>query len=128
MRIGGGWGVYNELGAVGNIAGTAAGDLVARDTAGVLWLYQGDGKGKSLSRVKAGGGWNAFSRLVGAGWNAFSRLVGAGDVNGDGRPDLLTYGAGGTYVYRSTGVTSSPFTRQNTTLYAGGGSTFTSVS
>ncbi|MFF0481240.1 FG-GAP repeat domain-containing protein [Streptomyces sp. NPDC004435] len=117
MRIGGGWGVYNELAAVGNIAGTAAGDLVARDTAGVLWLYQGDGKGKSLSRVKVGGVWNAFSRLVGA-----------GDVNGDGRPDLLAYGAGGTYVYRSTGVTSSPFTRQNTTLYAGGGNTFTSVS
>ncbi|MFD4372627.1 FG-GAP-like repeat-containing protein [Streptomyces sp. NPDC058486] len=117
VRIGGGWGVYNQLAAVGNIAGSAAGDLVARDTTGVLWLYQGDGKGKFLGRVR-----------VGAGWNAFSQLVGAGDVNGDGRADLLAYGAGGTYVYRSNGTVSGTFTRMNTTLYAGEGSKFTSVS
>ncbi|MFF9146863.1 FG-GAP-like repeat-containing protein [Streptomyces sp. NPDC014861] len=116
VRVGGGWGVHNELAAVGNVAGTAAGDLVARDTTGVLWLYQGDGKGKFLPRVKVGGGWNAFSRLVGA-----------GDVDGDGRPDLIAYGAGGTYVYASTGSTTSPFSRRNTTLYAGEGSKFTSV-
>ncbi|MFB7942398.1 FG-GAP repeat domain-containing protein [Streptomyces sp. NPDC056049] len=116
VRVGGGWGVYNELAAVGNIAGTAAGDLVARDTAGVLWLYQGDGQGKFLPRVKVGGGWNAFSRLVGA-----------GDVDGDGRPDLLAYGAGGTYVYRSNGTVASTFTRLNTSLFTGEGGKFTSV-
>ncbi|MGW6555579.1 FG-GAP-like repeat-containing protein, partial [Streptomyces sp. NPDC055051] len=110
VRIGGGWGVHNELAAVGNVAGTAAGDLVARDTTGVLWLYQGDGKGKFLPRVKVGGGWNAFSRLVGA-----------GDVDGDGRPDLIAYGTGGTYVYRSNGTVASTFTRLNTSLFTGEG-------
>ncbi|MFF2778138.1 hypothetical protein ACFVU3_24870 [Streptomyces sp. NPDC058052] len=116
IRVGGGWGVYNQLTAVGNIAGDAGGDLVARDTSGVLWLYPSKGHVYG-TRVR-----------VGAGWGAFSQLVGAGDVTNDGRPDLIAYGAGGTYVYASTASTTSPFSRQNTTLYAGEGSKFTSVS
>ncbi|WP_318208070.1 VCBS repeat-containing protein [Streptomyces sp. SJL17-1] len=115
-RVGGGWGVYNQLTAVGNIAGTAAGDLVARDTAGVLWLYQGNGNGNFTTRVRVGGGWGAFSQLVGA-----------GDVDSDGRPDLIAYGAGGTYVYRSTGSALTPFSRRTTDLYAGEGTKFNSV-
>ncbi|MGJ7419759.1 hypothetical protein AB9128_28330, partial [Streptomyces cinereoruber] len=61
------------------------------------------------------------------GWNAFSQLVGAGDVDDDGRPDLIAYGAGGTYVYRSTGSPTAPFTRGTTTLYAGEGTKFDNV-
>ncbi|MGW8601991.1 FG-GAP repeat domain-containing protein [Streptomyces sp. NPDC055893] len=115
-RVGGGWGVYNQLTAVGHIAGTAAGDLVARDTTGVLWLYQGKGDGTFAGRVRVGGGWGAFAQLVGA-----------GDVDADGRPDLIAYGAGGTYVYRSTGSATAPFSRLTTDLYQGQGSTFNSV-
>ncbi|MFI9293714.1 FG-GAP repeat domain-containing protein [Streptomyces gardneri] len=114
-KVGGGWGIYNQLTAVGNIAGSAYGDIVARDAAGVLWLYQGHGTGFS-TRLK-----------VGSGWGAFSQLVGAGDVNGDGRPDLIAYGSGGTYVYRSTGSATAPFTRMTTNLYAGEGTKFNSV-
>ncbi|MFI9580518.1 FG-GAP repeat domain-containing protein [Streptomyces sp. NPDC052236] len=116
VRVGGGWGVYNQLTAVGNIAGTAAGDLVARDKDGVLWLYQGNGRGNFSTRVRIGGGWGAFTQLVGA-----------GDVDNDGRPDLIAYGAGGTYVYRSTGSTTAPFSRQSTSLYAGEGSRFNHI-
>ncbi|MFD3992037.1 FG-GAP repeat domain-containing protein [Streptomyces sp. NPDC058583] len=115
-RVGGGWGAYNHLTAVGNIAGTSAGDLVARDTSGVLWLYQGNGSGNFAARVQVGGGWGAFSQLVGA-----------GDVDGDGRPDLIAYGTGGTYVYRSTGSTTAPFSRRTTNLYAGEGTKFNHV-
>ncbi|MCX4982695.1 VCBS repeat-containing protein [Streptomyces sp. NBC_00572] len=117
VRVGAGWGGYNQLTAVGNIAGTAAGDLVARDTAGVLWLYQGNGTGGFTTRVR-----------IGSGWGAFSQLVGAGDVDNDGRPDLIAYGAGGTYVYRSTGSATTPFSRMTTNLYPGEGTKFTSVS
>ncbi|MEU2074500.1 hypothetical protein [Streptomyces sp. NPDC013489] len=113
--IGAGWGGYNQLTAVGNITGDAGGDLLARDTAGVLWLYPSQGYAFG-TRVRVGGGWGGFSQLVGA-----------GDVDGDGRPDLIAYGAGGTYVYASTGSTTSPFSRRNTTLYAGEGSKFTRV-
>ncbi|MFF7442680.1 FG-GAP repeat domain-containing protein [Streptomyces sp. NPDC008122] len=116
VRVGGGWGAYNQITATGNIAGGAAGDLVARDTAGVLWLYLGRGDGTFAARTK-----------IGSGWGAFSQLVGAGDVTNDGRPDLIAYGAGGTYVYRSTGSYAAPFSRQTTNLYAGEGTKFNSV-
>ncbi|MFJ5827860.1 FG-GAP repeat domain-containing protein [Streptomyces sp. NPDC093089] len=116
VRVGGGWQVYNHLTAVGDVAGTAAGDLVARDTSGVLWLYQGNGAGGFAQPVRIGGGWGAFSQLVGA-----------GDLDGDGRPDMIAYGAGGTYVYRSTGTVNSAFSRQTTTLYAGEGTKFNNV-
>ncbi|WP_426365419.1 FG-GAP repeat domain-containing protein [Streptomyces sp. E-08] len=117
VRVGGGWGAYNQITAVGDIAGTPAGDLVARDTAGVLWLYQGNGAGGFGTRVRVGGGWGGFSQLVGA-----------GDLDNDGRPDLIAYGTSGTWVYRSTGSTTAPFVRLTTNLYAGEGTTFTSVS
>ncbi|MEU7295139.1 VCBS repeat-containing protein [Streptomyces exfoliatus] len=116
VKVGGGWQIYNQLTAVGNIAGTAAGDLVARDTYGVLWLYQGNGTGGFSTRVKIGGGWGAFSQLVGA-----------GDLDNDGRPDLIAYGSGGTYVYRSTGSATAPFSRQTTSLYSGEGTKFNHV-
>ncbi|MFE1347571.1 FG-GAP-like repeat-containing protein [Streptomyces sp. NPDC058757] len=115
-QVGGGWQVYNQLTAVGNIAGTAAGDLVARDAEGVLWLYQGNGRGGFAGRVKVGGGWQVFSQLVGG-----------GDADNDGSPDLIAHGANGTYVYRSNGTTTGTFTRLNTDLYAGEGGKFTSV-
>ncbi|MFE3068163.1 FG-GAP-like repeat-containing protein [Streptomyces sp. NPDC059247] len=116
VKIGAGWKDYDQITALGNIAGTSAGDLVARDKAGVLWLHQGNGKGGFATRVK-----------IGAGWNAFTQLVGAGDVTGDGRPDLIAYGKTGTSVYRSTGTTTAPFTRQTTPLFTGEGTTFNSL-
>ncbi|MFJ1812545.1 MULTISPECIES: FG-GAP repeat domain-containing protein [unclassified Streptomyces] len=116
VRVGGGWQIYNQITAVGNIAGTTAGDLVARDASGVLWMYQGNGAGKFTARVR-----------IGSGWNAFSHLVGAGDVTADGRPDLIAYGPNGTYVYRSTGSTTAPFNRLTTNLYAGEGTKFNNI-
>ncbi|MFB7935802.1 FG-GAP repeat domain-containing protein [Streptomyces sp. NPDC056049] len=119
VKVGGGWGTYNHLTAVGNIAGTAAGDLVARDASGILWLYQGRGDGGFSGRVQIGGGWGGFRQLVGA-----------GDLDNDGRPDLIAYGPGnpdGAYVYRSTGVVDSPFTRRVTDLYKYQGSSHSIV-
>ncbi|MFI5677310.1 FG-GAP repeat domain-containing protein [Streptomyces cellulosae] len=116
VKVATGWQIYNQITAVGNIAGTAAGDLVARDASGVLWLYQGNGTGKFTARVR-----------IGSGWKAFSHLVGAGDVTADGRPDLIAYGPNGTYVYRSTGSTTAPFSRLTTNLYAGEGTKFNNI-
>ncbi|MFE8938950.1 FG-GAP repeat domain-containing protein [Streptomyces sp. NPDC007872] len=113
----GGFNTYDRLTAVGDVAGGAAGDVVARDTTGVLWLFPGKGDGTFLPRVRIGGGWNAFSQLVGM-----------GDADNDGRADLLAYGSGGTYVYLGTGTESAPFTRISTSLYRGEGTKFDSVS
>ncbi|MER5583379.1 VCBS repeat-containing protein [Streptomyces asoensis] len=116
VRVGSGWQVYNQITAVGDIAGSTAGDLVARDTSGVLWLYQGNGTGNFTARVR-----------IGSGWNAFSQVVGAADVTADGRPDLVAHGPNGTYVYRSTGSATAPFSRLTTDLYAGEGGKFNSL-
>ncbi|SEC76301.1 VCBS repeat-containing protein [Streptomyces sp. TLI_105] len=94
-----GWGVYNEIAAVGNIAGGPAGDLVARDRSGVLWLHLGKGDGTFAPRTRIGGGWNAYTQLVGI-----------GDANRDGRPDLIAQGASGTFLYKGTGNWKTPFT------------------
>ncbi|MFF2301770.1 FG-GAP repeat domain-containing protein [Streptomyces sp. NPDC058128] len=95
--VGGGWDVYNQLTATGNIGGGPAGDLVARDTAGVLWLYLGKGDGTFAARTRIGGGWNTYSQLVGF-----------GDADRDGHPDLLAGGAT-PYIYQGTGDWRAPF-------------------
>ncbi|MEU3602792.1 FG-GAP-like repeat-containing protein [Streptomyces sp. NPDC006798] len=98
-KAGWGWGIYNEVTSVGDIAGNGYADLVARDTAGVLWLYQGRWDGSFDARVRIGGGWNEYTRLVGI-----------GDANRDGRADLYAYGPNGrTYFYAGTGQAAAPF-------------------
>ncbi|MEU3429675.1 FG-GAP repeat domain-containing protein [Streptomyces gardneri] len=77
-KVGGGWGVYHQIAATGNIGGAAAGDVVARDKDGVLWLYLGKGDGTFAPRSKIGGGWRNL------------RVIGAGDVDGDGKNDLVS--------------------------------------
>ncbi|MFE0736127.1 N-acetylmuramoyl-L-alanine amidase [Streptomyces sp. NPDC058855] len=96
-QIGTGWGVYNQLTATGDLGGAAAGDLLARDADGVLWLYLGKGDGTFAPRAR-----------LGAGWNAYTDLVGIGDGNGDGRADLLAAN-GKAYFYAGTGDWSAPF-------------------
>ena len=104
QKVGRGWGVYNKIVATGNLAGGAAGDLVARDKDGVLWLHLGKGDGTFAPRVRIGGGWSQFTAITAV-----------GDVDRDGRPDLVAKGgpgADGTVLafYRGTGQWATPFT------------------
>ncbi|MFH9958696.1 FG-GAP repeat domain-containing protein [Streptomyces roseolus] len=95
----GGWGIYNQITATGNTGGAAAGDLVARDKDGVLWLYLGKGDGTFAARKQVGGGWGAYTDTIGI-----------GDGNHDGRPDLFAYGPNRTaYFYAGTGDYRKPF-------------------
>jgi len=69
-------------------------DLVARDTAGVLWLYPGNGAGGFRSRVQ-----------MGSGWNIMTALVTPGDVTGDTYADVLGRdGAGALWLYPGNGA------------------------
>ncbi|WP_329281736.1 FG-GAP repeat domain-containing protein [Streptomyces sp. NBC_00691] len=107
VKVGGGWGAMNQITAVGDIAGTPQGDLLARDTAGVLWLYQGATGSSFAARVR-----------VGSGWGAYTHLVGMGDVDRDGHGDLFAYGKGGSFVYRGTGTAEAPFgPRETSSVY-----------
>ncbi|MER6097405.1 hypothetical protein ABT154_16400 [Streptomyces sp. NPDC001728] len=107
-RIGHGWGIYDRITAVGDIGGAGAGDLVARDKDGVLWLYLGKGDGTFAPRTKIGGGWNAYDDVIGI-----------GDADDDWRNDLYAYAPDGTgYLYRGNGEWKAPFEDRvaNTTL------------
>ncbi|MFG3037883.1 FG-GAP-like repeat-containing protein [Streptomyces sp. NPDC048330] len=99
-RVGAGWNVYDRIEAAGDIAGSTVGDLVARDKAGVLWLYQGDGRGSFTTRTRIGGGWQVFDQIAAG-----------SDVTGDGRPDLVaTDKAGVMWLYKGTGKANAPYT------------------
>ncbi|WP_432137518.1 FG-GAP repeat domain-containing protein [Streptomyces sp. bgisy154] len=62
-KIGAGWNMFNYLISVGDIDLDGTTDLVARDTAGALWLYKGTGSAAApyKPRVQIGtGGWNTY--------------------------------------------------------------------
>ncbi|SEC79933.1 VCBS repeat-containing protein [Streptomyces sp. TLI_105] len=103
VKIGGGWGAYNLVTATGNLAGGPAGDLVARDKDGVLWLHLGKGDGTFAPRTRIGGGWNQFAVITAV-----------GDADRDGRPDLVAKGRPGVdgdvlAFYRGSGQWATPF-------------------
>ncbi|MFC9589358.1 FG-GAP repeat domain-containing protein [Streptomyces sp. NPDC056944] len=102
MRVGGGWGQYTELAGQGDLTGDGRADITARDKAGVLWLYKGTGDYKApfAGRTKIGGGWNAYDRLLSL-----------GDIDVDGKVDLLARKTTGELLrYSGTGNAARPFT------------------
>ncbi|MEU1075162.1 MULTISPECIES: VCBS repeat-containing protein [unclassified Streptomyces] len=107
--VSGGWGAYNLVVGPGDLNNDGQGDLLARDGSGTLWLQRGNGNGTGFaSRLKVGGGWNAYDKIVGA-----------GDLTGDGLADVVARtGDGKLYLYAGTGVSTSPFKSR---LYVGPG-------
>jgi hypothetical protein len=81
VRIGTGWGVMNAVFGAGDFNGDGRDDVIARQKSnGWLWLYPGNGKGGFSPRVRIG---------TSSGWNGMNALVGAGDLNGDGKADVI---------------------------------------
>ena len=77
-QIGSGWNGMTSIVASGDFDGDGNADVMARDAAGLLWLYPGNGTG----------GWKAREQ-VGSGWNGMTTILGAGDFNSDGFQDVL---------------------------------------
>jgi hypothetical protein len=96
VTLSAGWQQYNALVGAGDFTGDGRADIVARTTAGVLYLYKGTGSASApfSARVK-----------LGSGWQQYNKLFSPGDANGDGKADLMaTTSAGALYFYAGTGT------------------------
>lgn len=81
-RVGCGWELYTELTGPGDITGDGNADLVALDlskTDPCLWRWPGNGQGGF-----------APAAVINCGdWHLYRDITAAGDVNRDGKPDLV---------------------------------------
>ncbi|MEV8526569.1 MULTISPECIES: VCBS repeat-containing protein [unclassified Streptomyces] len=102
VRLGAGWGVMTKIAGRGDLNGDGKADIIAVDGSGIGWLYPGTGNWAAPfgNRVK-----------LGAGWNTYNNLVAIGDLNFDGKADLVGRDAsGGLWFYAGTGTTAAaPF-------------------
>jgi GH25 family lysozyme M1 (1,4-beta-N-acetylmuramidase) len=93
-RIGVGWNVMNTI-KLADVNGDGRIDLVARDGTGNLWLYPGTGG--------TGGATFGGPIQLGIGWGGMTAIA-LGDMNGDGRPDLMARDSGGSlWLYPNVG-------------------------
>ncbi|MFG2640808.1 FG-GAP-like repeat-containing protein [Streptomyces sp. NPDC048370] len=83
--VGRGWGQYDVVTSSGDVNGDGWKDLIARQAStGDLYFYPGTEDARLGTRVK-----------IGTNWKLYKKIVGAGDLNGDGRGDLLGLDAAG---------------------------------
>lgn len=79
LSFGSGWSAMTHVFSPGDFDGDGRSDLVAIDAGGRMWLYKGNGKG----------GFQSGRTQIGHGWGVFTQVLAGGDVNRDGRPDIL---------------------------------------
>ncbi|MEU2249668.1 VCBS repeat-containing protein [Streptomyces sp. NPDC019224] len=100
IKVGYGWDIYSEIAGNGDLNGDGKNDVVARDKAGVLWLYKGTGSQTAPFAKRT---------QIGSGWNQYNRLVSTGDVDLDGKTDLIARKGGELYLYKGTGNATAPY-------------------
>ncbi|WNI27270.1 VCBS repeat-containing protein [Streptomyces sp. ITFR-16] len=95
-KVGYGFNTYNKIVGAGDLSGDGIADVVARAKDGTLYLYKGTGNAATplKARVK-----------IGTGFNIYNKFAAPGDINGDGKADLVGVDAkGDLYRYTSTGT------------------------
>ncbi|MEU4874702.1 trypsin-like serine protease [Streptomyces sp. NPDC021608] len=102
VKAGTGWNNYNVVRGHGDFNGDGRADLIARNkTSGAVYLFRGRGV-SGTSAFAPGLKVATWSNTT---YNAFATV---GDVNGDGKADLLARTPAGTlYLYRGNGSTGS---------------------
>jgi len=101
-KVGWGWNIFSRVVSSGDLNGDGKPDLLGIKPDGTLWFYAGTGSVSSTeSGYKAG-------IQVGWGWNTLSAVQGVGDLNGDGKSDLIAVRSDGALIfYAGTGVIDS---------------------
>ncbi|MER7946485.1 VCBS repeat-containing protein [Streptomyces sp. NPDC096079] len=95
VRVGTGWGVYNQVAGGDDMDGDGVSDLVARTVEGRLYLYSGDGRGGLGARTLRPGGTS---------WKDAEVFAGAGGVPAFGKNGIQALGTDGKlYEYRTLG-------------------------
>lgn len=122
----------DQFSGSGSIASSGKNAVLARDKSGQVFVYYSDNNGRLSKRYEGGTGWNGYSltwasslgqdneadflpvvqgylygegdTILGSGWHVYNKIAGIGDLNGDGRGDLLSRDAAGNlYLYRGNG-------------------------
>ncbi|MFB7449259.1 FG-GAP repeat domain-containing protein [Streptomyces sp. NPDC056194] len=89
----------DQLVATGDVTGDGRPDLVSRE-GDRLYVHRGTGSATAPFAARA---------LIGAGWSAYEHLAAPGDMDGDGRADLIAVTPGGdVYRYKATGLPGGP--------------------
>ncbi|MFI0503306.1 FG-GAP-like repeat-containing protein [Streptomyces albogriseolus] len=99
--IGQGWGQYDQLTSPGDLNGDGRIDLIARQTTtGDIYFYAGTADHHLKTRVR-----------IQANWKLYKWITGAGDLNGDGRGDLLGQDSAGV-LWRYYGTAAGSVTKR----------------
>ncbi|WP_030869384.1 FG-GAP repeat domain-containing protein [Streptomyces sp. NRRL F-2747] len=95
VKVGTGWNAYDALVGAGDYSGDGRADLLARDASGRLFLFKGTGTASAPFAAR---------EQVGSGFGQYDLLFVPGDIDGDGKGDLLArLPSGEVYRYSSTG-------------------------
>ena len=92
QRDSGARGTYNWFAKIGDVDSNGYSDILARDTAGTMWLQRMMENGRAGVRTR-----------VGTNFNGMTLMTTVGDITGDGLPELITRHADGNlYRYSMT--------------------------